>query len=390
MAKHSYIGASKAHQYIQCSASAIIAKALNLTGESNEFSREGTAAHELAADIVRTGDEPMFRLGKSITVEGQDFPITAEMVDAVEMLYQEVLRQISENEGPHELFVEHHVQLKDISKDAFGTVDIGIWFPKANRLITIDFKYGIGIKVEADRNDQLRYYAWGLAQHVARKAKKKPSMVTTFRQVIVQPRVPTGAPITSEDIDYKEMAAWAHNTLKPAIEKIERGEIEYKSGPHCKYCPAMLHCVQLRENQLSVFDSSLAAKIPSLDEYALGSLLSQAIPVEMFIKALKAEALARLNRGEKVDGWTTKQGRASRDWSPEGVQKLVDKYGDEAYTKTLLSPAAVEKLPGGLEFAKENQTKTFGRPTLVQGSPSLDSYDRLDETLEVLKGHGKI
>lgn len=393
MAAHSYIGASGAKRWKKCTASAILTKKLGLGSESSIYSKEGTAAHTLMAKVMDTGVDPMFLMGTEIEEEGDTFVVDQEMADAVELFYGEYLNQLSQRpDEPHQLYVETEVQLDHLSKDAFGTVDLGLWFPESRHLVVIDFKYGAGIKVEATGNDQIRYYMDGLRRTIfnEQKRKKNKNLPATYEAVIVQPRAPYGDTITREALTNDQLVKWRDEEIKPAIEMIERGEVHYYASEECKYCPALAICRENRAMQADLLHYSLVGDPEDLDGDTLGILLTQAVPVEMFIHALRGEANKRLARQEPVTGWKHGKGKTSREWKPQAENYLVDKLGEDAYSKpTLLSPAQIEKLPGGKEIAAEaGIVETPGRPALVKASDSRPSYSRIADLEQSLKKRG--
>jgi hypothetical protein len=69
------------------------------------------------------------------------------------------------------------------------------------------------------------------------------------------------------------------------------------------------------------------------------------------VKAFKAEAFNRLNRGDKIAEIKLVEKKADRVFKADAEQVFVPKYGSEAYVeRALKSPAQMEKLG---EAAKE-------------------------------------
>ena len=79
----------------------------------------------------------------------------------------------------------------------------------------IDFKYGVGILVEAENNPQMMCYALG-----ALDIYDGIYDIEEVRMTIFQPR---RGNISSWDISKADLLAWAENVLKPAAELAIKG-----------------------------------------------------------------------------------------------------------------------------------------------------------------------
>lgn len=88
-----------------------------------------------------------------------------------------------------------------------------------------------------------------------------------------------------------------------------------------------------------------------LSDQELGDRLAEAAHLKSYFAALEAAVFARLQSGRNIPGWKLVRKKTVRQWNPEAEHNLVASLGEKAYQKKLLSPAAVEKLPGGKQLA---------------------------------------
>lgn len=114
---------------------------------------EGTVAHDVAEQWLKSGERPDHRIGEVVTVEegGQTFEIT---IDESMLAYiQEYVDWCANLPGTH--YVEQRVYFSELTPipDQGGTADHFVC--DKGRLIITDLKYGKGVQVFAarDRND---------------------------------------------------------------------------------------------------------------------------------------------------------------------------------------------------------------------------------------------
>lgn len=178
MGTHAILSPSSAGRWIPCPASVALTR--DAEDESSEFADEGTAAHELAAMALTAGNDAAAYLGRIIKVEdtGREFEVTPDMAGFVQV-YLDIVRGI-----PGELMVEQRLPITPITgePDAFGTSDAVIL--AGDELVIVDLKYGRGVKVEAEDNEQLGIYALAALLEYEFLGDFKRA-----RMMIVQPRL---------------------------------------------------------------------------------------------------------------------------------------------------------------------------------------------------------
>ena len=245
---HAYYAPSSAHRWIPCAGA--LKRAEGLPDPDSVFSMEGTLAHKLLDYCLVEGEDPSKMLGVDTLVEldpDSDVPmdkqpivIDQDMIDAVAVTLQYVETKWGELTNPT-LFSETSV---DIAEDCSGTADIILMSLEGRYLEVIDFKYGKGIAVDAQDNEQLLTYAVGACNMVAEASEGDPLDFITIRTTIVQPRGfhPDG-PIRSAAYIPSDIDMW-ESRVKEAIaaEKEADATMLTPGEKQCQWCPAKDVC----------------------------------------------------------------------------------------------------------------------------------------------------
>jgi hypothetical protein len=128
------------------------------------------------------------------------------------------------------------------------------------------------------------------------------------------------------------------------MDRAVEGAADLVTGEYCRFCPVKLQCPKLREE----FDEMATASADVSDE-ALDSLFLKINSAKIAIKAIEARILARCQEGAKFSNVKMVRKRGSRMWKPGADEALIGRLGEEAWEKTLLSPAKAEKISPGLK-----------------------------------------
>lgn len=144
------------------------------------------------------------------------------------------------------VLVEQRLDFTRWVAESFGTADCII---VADGMLTvIDFKYGLGILVEAEENPQMRMYALG-----ALNLFESLYDIQTVRMIIFQPRRDN---ISIAEISKEELLEWAEKILVPAAALAANGEGEYKAGKHCQFCKVKATCLPSVRSTISKWHST--------------------------------------------------------------------------------------------------------------------------------------
>jgi hypothetical protein len=233
-----------------------------------------------------------------------------------------------------EYAVETRVGFGDLLPGVFGSTDL--MGRIGNKAIILDWKFGAGVPVPAEENEQLMFYA--AAAMRTPEAKWVFDGATEVELVIIQPPTIKRWTTTIERIKQFEQ------TLIRAVKIAEQPDAPLKNGDHCRWCAAKPVCPVMT----GAVDRAVAIKMDKIDVDKIGAYLHNADLLEAWIKDLRTLAEEMMKKGKPVTGWKVVPKRATRSWvKEEDAVHWLDGKGFESkdiYSKELLSPAQMEKL----------------------------------------------
>ena len=384
--EHSIVGASGYSRWSKCPGS--VARSKGYGNTTSVYAAEGTLAHEISDQCLKDNLRPSTFLDTRHTVAGFDFTVSEEMVDAVDLYVSTVRDEYDEKAGDW-LFVEHRFHLERLHPALFGTNDAGVYHPAMRKLVIFDLKYGAGIRVAAENNGQLLYYAIGAMEQMG---PDKP--VDEIEIVIVQPRG-GGEPVKRWSLSLMELFAFAGD-LVTAVERTEDPNALLASGEHCRFCAARGDCPQLREDAFAAARadfSPLSGDIEPLPTPAqmpvqsIAQLLDAAHLIGIWIGAVQEHAFAAMSDGTlDIPEWKLVPKRAVRRWiNPEDAMTTFDSLGlgavDYMTEPKLRTPAQVEKLlaKGDRKVVADLVTAESSGMSLAPSSDHREDLRRLAE-----------
>lgn len=400
---HARLSPSSAHRWMRCLGS--LALESTQPDKSSAFAEEGTRAHSLAEEILNArllGFEP-------------DQPADPEMLDYV-LHYVDTVWALAEG---NELMVEQRVDFSHIVsvENSFGTADAVVIV--GNELQIHDLKYGRGVRVDAEQNEQLQLYALG--------ALEQFNLLYDFDSVrlfIHQPRLNH---VSEWALSVAELEAFGQRAQEAAASVIVMFNIAECEGVNtlplenftpgekqCRFCKASAVCTAREQfhmqtvagefedldKPVSEMIADAVSRVPMLTNEQLAEIYGQADFLESWLKAIRDRVNSELNAGHPVPGFklvTGKQG--NRAWSDEETARALLKdqfrYKDaEVYDMKLISPTKAEKLikkasPRRWTKVEALITRAEGKPTIAPESdprpalnvnPVNDFDDVSDET----------
>lgn len=390
MSKHALLSASGSSRWLECTPSAHLE--LQFPKKSSSYADEGTAAHELCELAARywLGEISEADYENKLADLSKGEYYNAEMQECA-VDYGRFISETVKNtravcpDAIAELEVKS-LDFSDWAPEGFGTGDCII--VADDLLEVIDFKYGKGVRVEAENNPQMRLYALG-----AIKLYGELYDIKRVRMSIIQPRI-NREPSTSE-ITVEELLDWAENYVKPRAALAFAGEGEFRpSEKTCKFCRAKEQCKARYEQNLKLFDEAPDTLLITADE--AGAILEKAADIKAWLKDLENLVIGKLFEGESVEGWKLVEGRSNRKYTDElAVAEAMKAAGyDEAllYERSLLGITAMEKAFGKKavgEVLKDLIYKPQGKPTLAPAADKraefkpeelvLDAFDDFEE-----------
>ena len=375
MADHAVLSASGSHRWLNCTPSARLELEFENTG--SEAAREGTAAHALCEHKLKRALHMRSRRPVSDYDSDEMEECTDAYVDFVMEQY-EAAKQVCEDPV---ILIEQRLDFSCYVPDGFGTGDCLII--SDNRLHIIDFKYGMGVLVEAEGNPQMKLYALGaLAVYDALYDIREVSMT------IFQPRREN---VSTWAIPVEDLKAWAENELKPRAKMAYDGEGEYLPGEWCTFCRAAVRCRARAEEKLKLAQTEFRMP-PLLTDAEIEDILAVLPDLTKWANEIAAYALdAALNHGKEWNGFKVVEGRSVRKYrDEEAVAEAAKEAGyKDIYRQSLIPLTEMQRLMGKDKFEEILGgliTKAPGRPTLVPKSdrrPAMNVSKAINEFYEI-------
>ena len=321
------VGGSTAKRVINCPGSvALVAKMPPQL--SSKYADEGTMLHEAISKVL-LGDMPQDVIGT--VYEGQT--LTQELYDNKIVVALDLLDQVDpEKSLMYE--VEMNVNFGDVLPGVFGSADLVGRI--GDRAIVLDWKFGDGVVVSAEENEQLMFYAAA--------AMRTPETAWAFDEcteielIIVQP------PVVRRWVTTHARIKQFERDLVRAVMASEQPDAKLAMGDHCKWCAAKPICPQMTGSA----DRALRVVMKDLNADQLGSYLTQADQLEGWIKDLRGLATQLLENNMPVPGYKLVNKQARRQWADEAkAAAALHDMGlprSEIFKEELLSPAQAEKV----------------------------------------------
>ncbi len=362
--------------------------------------------------------------------------VTEEMAEKVQIYVDMVRDRVEARKlaGATEvtLYVEQSLPIDHITGEdnATGTGDaviVSVWPDYTAMLDLIDLKFGMGVEVDVEGNEQLQMYGSGALRNL--------DMIYDFTSACLtvhQPRIKV------EPSDWEIDISVLREFEKHATARAKDAHIAMKffsnwsngpdyswlvPGDHCRktFCDARATCPALRvevvtqvygvnpvtPDDFENLDQDTLTQALEIDEGVYGGnigewlsvAMSKADMIEDWCKAVREEVARRLFQGVAVPGYKLVQGkRGHRAWSDanevETTFKSMRLKQEEMYDYKLISPATAEKLlkdtPKRWNRVKELITQPEGKPSVAPESdkrpalviePVEDSFENLEDDL---------
>lgn len=374
--EHYPFGPSVIKRRINCLGSYNLEKAVPKRPQ-NFYGAEGVIAHQIMAERIL--NKMTILGGHTVAEKGFQIEVTEEMLDHV-MVYVELVRNLWEqwDTVPE---VERRVYI-DKQRMLAGTADTFFVVPY-NRIIVLDFKYGQGVIVDVEDNEQCKSYALGALLSLS---EDEIDEIPIVELIIVQPRAYSGEKIKRWEMPTKELLKWK-NVLIETVDKALEPDAPLTPGEWCQFCSGAPHCPTLSKQTLELTKRAFGEVEPpvkSLTPEEISSILDKEKLIRNWLDSVEEYAEEIASKGTKIPGYMLEPKYGNRKWiSEEAVYKFAgenDIFFEDITVKKLKSPAQLEKLIGKLnkELLKPLIENPFKGYALVKGNSEL----QLEQTKE--------
>lgn len=361
---HAILSPSSAKRWINCTPSALLAEAAG--SKSSVYAEEGTLAHEIAEYALTK-----YKEGEYDPIIDEELPVNDEhlknplfsidMANYIRDYCDYVIGEgyeMARADSFSEMFLERKVDITDYAPDSFGSVDVTLVSDKTIHII--DLKYGAGVKVTADHNEQMMMYALGALKDLGALRD-----IANIRMTIAQVRLDH---YDTFEMSKGELLDWAEKVLKPAAKAAIQGKGKPVIGSWCGFCPVKAQCRAQRDSILADFEEKPEPLLLSDEEIV--DLIGKIDTYKSWIESVNKYVYDRAIQGHKWEGYKLVAGRTSRVIKDEAKirQALLNEYlEDEVLNIKLKGIGDLEKLLGKKVFSARFGDAIESRP----GAPKL-------------------
>ena len=377
MGNHAILSASSSHRWLHCLPSARLE--LEFEDTSGTAADEGTAAHALSEHKLKKA----LHIRSKRPISDYDSDEMEECTDAyVDFVMEQVELARNFCNDPI-ILIEKRLDFSCYVPDGFGTGDCLII--SDDRLHIVDFKYGMGVLVDAVDNPQMKLYALG-----ALEIYDSLYDINEVSMTIFQPRREN---VSTWTVPVEELKCWAEEELKPKAVKAYNGEGEYIPGEWCTFCKAAVRCRARAEEKLKLTQTEFRMP-PLLTDSEIEEILFILPDLTKWANEITAYATdAAVNHGKEWNGFKVVEGRSVRKYKDEDAiaEKAAASGFKDIYRKSLIPMTEMQKLMGKTKFEEilgDLIYKPPGKPTLVLSSdkrPAMNVADAKNEFNEIME-----
>lgn len=317
--------------------------------EVSEASREGTAAHELAAEYIsralRALPSPMEWIGRTAS---NGVVLTEEMAEACQVYADDVRGEAIHRGvfGGPAVGLEQRMMLPRIHALNGGTPDFWMHDERNRTLLVWDFKFGYN-DVEAFENWQLINYAALILDHLGINGAAEQHYKVILK--VVQPRsFKRGGPVDTWTVAASDLRPYWNDLAQGAIESTASNPVA-RPGRRCLNCTARHKCDALKQAAAAAMDFTKNVAVMDLPPQALALELSWLETardlVEARVTGLQEEAENLIKAGHVVPGWgtETKYSRGRQWKDPQQALNIGQAFGVDLRRNEPITPKQAEK-----------------------------------------------
>lgn len=375
MKKHSILPPSASHRWLNCTPSARLE--LEFDDTESGAAKEGTAAHALCEHKLKKA----LRMRSRRPVSDYDSDEMEECSDAyVDFVMERVEAARQECKDPIVL-IEQRLDFSRYVPEGFGTGDCVI--VSDGKIHIVDFKYGMGVLVEAEENPQMKLYALG--------AMDLYDSLYDIREVSMTIFQPRRENVSTWTVPAETLREWAEDVLKPKAAMAYEGGGEYHPGEWCTFCRAAVRCRARAEEKLRLCQTEFRIP-PLLTDEEIEGILTVLPDLTKWANEITAYATdAAVNHGKVWDGFKIVEGRSVRKYRDEEEAAEAAKAAGytDIYRRSLITLTEMQRLMGKKKFEEilgSHIYKPPGKPVLVPVTdkrPALNTVNAINEFNEI-------
>ena len=288
---------------------------------------------------------------------GQELPegYTEEMLNHGQDFYDYVMSL-----DPDRVIVEEKLVHPD-HPEFGGTPDVLVIKTVGGRtqLHTVDYKYGKGMRVNAEGNYQLRgYLVLAMREHGAHDS---------YFGHIFQPR-----------LGGLSFDKWTHDDILGFEGQLKTAMTETKlvPGDHCRWCPALATCAAVRANAMQAAAKAFGNDLEKPEDWKF--LLDNKEAIKALLDEAPKQVLKFMRQGVTFEGYkaVAVSGRTTWNDEEEATAKLSKKFGKKKVTRTkLMTPNQLKKEGIDPEAIDKLSSRTISGLTVVKESDKRSSID---------------
>ncbi len=352
---HAKLSASGSDKWLNCPGS--VAAESVIPNTTSPYADEGTLAHEIADRCLKRKCDAEKYFGKSLKELKIKLPsfketetISRNMVENVQQ-YLDYVR--SHETATTRLFTEQRVDFSNVVPEGFGTLDSGVLNFELRRIDIFDLKYGSGILVSAENNNQGKVYGVGLLNDLNFMGILES--IDTVRIHIVQPRKNN---FSFWDISVKDLVEFSKYLKERATLALSKDAPRIGGIKQCTWCRAKGDCAVAWKKAEEIIEFDELEDVQQFDVNNLTTekkeeILENKKFIEGMLKAVWESLFTQMVAGEvKSDKFKLVASSPNRKLIDGAEAIIVKKLGDAAYNKKILGLGDLEKKLSKAEVAE--------------------------------------
>lgn len=321
--------ASNAGLWVNCAGSVLMQTLIPAEpgSEESEGKKEGKAFHVVAANVLKSFQDPAATMPKLIGTLAPNGVVVDEQMSQAVIDYVTCIMQYANEHGipMSDIDIEKRIDTPILGDDRYAIPDVSAFDPATGELLLCDGKYGRRY-VDIFENWQLLIY--GIS-----KLYEMPDQIKTIRMRVYQPRYyHTDGPCRDWVVSADEMHHYAMLIID-AVERVNKASI-CTPGYWCyaSRCSAARGCTALASschNHIDYIDHVTPQSLSEADVTAEYLILKDAeTRIKTRLQAMEQQCMSMIERGDRLPGLGVEQGYGHEAWRKDTPVEEVIMMGE--------------------------------------------------------------